>query len=241
MKTRTFLYLLGSYLLAGERLHAQQVPWDSTFRTERYYVEIEQHKAYPSRPGDIVFLGNSITYYINWNELLDNPAVKNRGISGDNTFGILERLEGIIGTRPAKIFIMIGINDLARNVPDSILVRNYERMILRLKSGTPSTLIYLQSLLPVNTGLKKAADHYDRIPNIIYVNNAMRELALKHEVTFIDLYPHFTNGDHQLKKEYTYDGIHLSIEGYRKWAAILKQGRYLDRTGKKRGKGFGDE
>ena len=37
----------------------------------------------PVTSKDIVFLGNSITDGGEWNELLANPRVKNRGISGD--------------------------------------------------------------------------------------------------------------------------------------------------------------
>jgi len=63
------------------------------------------------------------------------------------------------------------------------------------------------------------------------VNSGLKELASKYKITFVDLYPHFTDGDHRLKEEYTYDGIHLSMEGYRKWAEVLRQGEYLKRKG----------
>ena len=40
--------------------------------------------------------------------------------------------------------------------------------------------------------------------------------------TLVDIHPQFLDADNRLHKQYTYDGLHLSIEGYIKWAAILK-------------------
>jgi len=42
----------------------------------------------------------------------------------DTTFGALERLDSIVVRKPAKLLIMIGINDLSQNVPDSIIIKN---------------------------------------------------------------------------------------------------------------------
>ncbi|HVU56438.1 MAG TPA: hypothetical protein VHD83_15340 [Puia sp.] len=44
------------------------------------------------RRGGTIFLGNSITEYGDWQRLLHDARVINRGIAGDNTFGILDRL-----------------------------------------------------------------------------------------------------------------------------------------------------
>lgn len=67
----------------------------------------------PTSKKDIIFLGNSITNGGEWAELLGNPHVKNRGISGDRTDGVLDRLHVITKGKPAKIFLLIGINDLS--------------------------------------------------------------------------------------------------------------------------------
>ena len=70
----------------------------------------------PVRPSDIVFLGNSITDGCEWAELFDNRHVKNRGISGDRSGWMLERLDPIVKGRPKKLFLMIGTNDLAAGI-----------------------------------------------------------------------------------------------------------------------------
>mgnify|MGYP000061554644 CR=1 FL=1 len=65
---------------------------------------------------EIIFLGNSITDIGEWTEVWQDIHVKNRGISGDNTFGVLARLDEVVSSKPSKIFIMIGINDISKNI-----------------------------------------------------------------------------------------------------------------------------
>ncbi len=79
----------------------------------------------PDTRNEIVFLGNSITDGAEWYELLGNKRIRNRGISADVTEGILLRLDAITKLKPAKIFIMIGVNDIARNMT----IRRYHRQL----------------------------------------------------------------------------------------------------------------
>ncbi|MEM6964409.1 MAG: hypothetical protein AAF573_06560 [Bacteroidota bacterium] len=61
-------------------------------------------KKLPMPEDAIVMLGNSLTQSCEWSELLENPKIVNRGIAGDMTGGLLERLEEITRYRPTKIF-----------------------------------------------------------------------------------------------------------------------------------------
>ncbi|HKM18502.1 MAG TPA: GDSL-type esterase/lipase family protein, partial [Aliarcobacter sp.] len=61
----------------------------------------------------IVMIGDSITDGAEWYELLQNSEVQNRGIGGDTTNGVLDRLN-TINKSIKKAFIMIGINDIGR-------------------------------------------------------------------------------------------------------------------------------
>ncbi len=60
----------------------------------------------------VVMFGNSITEFGDWKRLFGDSGVVNRGIAGDNTFGMLDRLSEVIGRRPAKLFVEAGINDI---------------------------------------------------------------------------------------------------------------------------------
>ena len=104
-----------------------------------YYQRKSLFDILPDRPGEIVFLGNSITDGAEWTELFDNPNVINRGISGDITAGVLYRLDEVTRSKPEKIFLMIGVNDLARGVSPDSVVKNIRTIIGRIRkdSGAP--------------------------------------------------------------------------------------------------------
>ena len=102
---------------------------DSTTRPAVYYPMLEAFEYHSISEEDIVFLGNSITFWADWPVLLDDCNVKNRGIPGDNTYGLKERSYEVIQAKPAKVFIMIGINDLAKNIPDSVIFKNSQEII----------------------------------------------------------------------------------------------------------------
>ncbi|MFT4018802.1 MAG: GDSL-type esterase/lipase family protein, partial [Agriterribacter sp.] len=109
-------------------IQAQQ-SWDSTYRPEIYYPRVHLFKLLPASKKDIVFVGDSITFWGDWAEFTGNKKVKNRGIPGDTSFGLLERIADAVKHKPSAILIMIGINDLARGVPADILLSNYSRML----------------------------------------------------------------------------------------------------------------
>ena len=208
-------------------LFAQTATWDSTHRPNNFALQVEKFRSYPNASTDIIFLGNSITAGVDWMELTGNHNARNRGISGDITFGVLERLDEVIEGKPAKIFILIGINDISRNVPDSFILRNYQLMIDRIKAGSPATKIYFHTLMPVNNEFTQFKNHYNKDEHILYINSELKKLAAKEKITVIDLYPHFLNTDKKLEKKYTIDGLHLNSEGYKVWAKVLKDGKYL--------------
>jgi lysophospholipase L1-like esterase len=211
-----FLYGISSYGFTQDK------SWDSTFRPPSYPIKVDQFKSYPDSPTDIIFLGNSITAGTDWNELLGNTHVRNRGISGDITFGILERLDEVTAGKPAKVFILIGINDISRNVPDSVITGNYRLMIRRIKKASPTTKIYFHTLMPVNNTFP-ARNHFNKDEHILYINEQLKKIETEEKITLIDLYPHFLDAEKKLDKQYTMDGLHLNAAGYKVWASLLKQ------------------
>jgi len=61
---------------------------------------------------EIVMLGDSLTEWGNWHELVPEHRVINRGIAGDTSSGVLDRLQEVIERRPKVVFVMIGTNDI---------------------------------------------------------------------------------------------------------------------------------
>ncbi|HET7178651.1 MAG TPA: GDSL-type esterase/lipase family protein [Chryseosolibacter sp.] len=220
MKSKLFLTCLFILTLAGAN---GQAKWDSTYRPGLYSFEADLYRSYPHSEKDIMFLGNSITDRVDWNELLGRPDVHNRGISGDITFGVLQRLDEVIDGHPKTVFILIGINDISRNIPDSLILRNYYRIVDRIKKGSPRTKIYFQTLLPVNNEFSQFKNHYNKDEHILWLNEHIKALGKKEHIDVIDLHPHFMDKNGKLDSRYTEDGLHLNAEGYKVWAGILKK------------------
>lgn len=211
-------FLMAIYFTAS----SQEIKIDSTTRPGNFKLKTDQFKSFKNSPTDVIFLGNSITAGVDWNELLNLSQARNRGISGDVTFGILERLDEVIEGSPAKVFILIGINDVSRNIPDSLILSNYSQIVNRIKKASPRTKIFIQTLLPVNNTVLPFKNHYNKDEHIKAVNDGLKNLATKEHITCIDLHPHFLDTEGKLNKEYTIDGLHLNIKGYEVWADILK-------------------
>lgn len=218
--------LIVAFLLFTSPLFAQTITWDSVSRPEIYGPQLEQYRTFKRSSNDIVFLGNSITHWTNWNELLNISNAKNRGIPGDVTYGVIDRLGEALTGSPQKIFILIGINDVARNVPDAVILNNYQRIISGIKRISPRTKIYFQTMLPTNPTFKKLLNHYKN-DHVVAINAGLKQLGIKNNITIIDLYSAFVDDQGLLKKEYTYDGVHLTGAGYAIWASILRKGKCL--------------
>jgi len=219
IKISILVLLIFSFGLAN----SQTAKWDSTYRPGLYDFKVQLYQSYSQSKNEIIFLGNSITERVDWNELLGICNVQNRGISGDITFGVLQRLNEVTNEHPKKVFILIGINDVSRNIPDSVILANYYKIVERIKRASPETKIYFQTLLPVNNEFTQFKSHYNKDEHILWLNEQIKKLGKEERITVIDLYPHFLDDQKKLDKKYTLDGLHPNAEGYKVWAAILKK------------------
>ena len=170
---------------------------------------------------DIVMLGNSLTDGCEFHELLGNRHVKNRGIVGDIIQGLIDRIDPIVQGQPRKLFIMCGVNDISHDVSADSIARAMERLILIVKQGSPRTKIYLQSLLPFNNDVRewkllKGRDHI-----VVQANQLLEQVARRHGVTWINLYPLFADDQGRLRADLTNDGLHLMGKGYLIWRDAL--------------------
>lgn len=181
----------------------------------------------PVTSKDIIFLGNSITNGCEWSELFQTPHVKNRGISGDICMGVYDRLDPIVKGKPAKIFLLIGINNVSRGASADTIVSEIGMIIRKIKRESPKTKLYLQSILPVNDCYGMFEGHTSRWQVVKQINDLLQPLAQKEGATYIDLYTHFVDGDTgKMNPQYTNDGVHLLGRGYLLWRDIVKP--YVD-------------
>lgn len=188
-----------------------------------YYQRATLFEELPVTSKDIIFLGNSITNGGEWGELLNNKHVKNRGISGDVCMGVYDRLGAILTGKPAKIFLLIGINDVKLGTPEDTIVYRIGMISSKIKRESPKTKLYLQSVLPVTDHYKMFGGHTAHWQEIKEMNDGIKSLADKENLTYVDLYSSFV--DEQTGKmniDYTNDGLHLLGKGYMKWVEIVK-------------------
>ena len=182
-------------------MHAQEQK-HSTF----YYQRATLFEVLPTSKSDIIFLGNSITNGGEWAELLRNPHAKNRGISGDTTQGVLDRLSTITKGKPSKIFLLIGTNDLSRGKSMDEIAKNVEKIVER-----------------VNPKFNKFLGHMNRQKDIAVLNAKIKAVAARHGVKYIDVYKSLViPSTDVMNPEYTNDGLHLLGKGYLKWVEVLK-------------------
>lgn len=190
--------------------------------SDYYYQRKELFEQLPNTENEIIFLGNSLTEACEWSELFQDSRMKNRGISGDITDGILYRLKEVTDSKPLKIFVMIGINDIAKNIPTTQILYNYEKIIKSIKNASPKTEVYVQSVLPVNNDFKGLRNYTSKTAQIMDLNKDLVALAQINNVKFVDLFSVFKDFSNKLDKKYTVDGVHLNARGYLLWKETLE-------------------
>ena len=170
---------------------------------------VSAFEAFPLVPDDIVFLGDSITEGGPWDELFPDLRMRNRGVGGDTSEGVLKRLQQVTRAEPAKVFLLIGTNDLYRGASDDEIVANITEILDRLKEETPDTEVYLQSVLP------RGPNYRARIEAL---NTRLAEVALEHGSAWVDLYPAFLDPETGgIRAELSNDELHLLGPGYALW------------------------
>uniref|UniRef100_UPI00359FB244 GDSL-type esterase/lipase family protein n=1 Tax=Prevotella heparinolytica TaxID=28113 RepID=UPI00359FB244 len=146
----------------------------------------------------------------------DNPLIVNRGTSGAVSDEMLANLENVIAGRPAKIFLMIGTNDLGTEKPDNPehIIRNVRHFVKRCKIESPTTKLYIQSILPSNVGVRTLEIQRQ-------TNKLLKELCQQEKLTYIDLWEDLKgipNGEN-----YSLDRLHLTATGYRIWCKKIAE------------------
>jgi lysophospholipase L1-like esterase len=188
---------------------------------------IAKFEAEPVVTDRVIFLGNSITQGGDWAKLTGDSTVINRGIGADITFGLRARLADVTRRKPSKLFVLIGINDISKDIPDAVIAAQYRALIDSVKSQSPQTRIFVQSILPLNPTVKNFPQHYDKQERVVAVNRLIRQMARATGAQYIDLWPIFVDAHGRLDASLTGDGLHLNAQGYERWVRYLKQRRYL--------------
>lgn len=199
------------------------------YAKEHYQKRVATFGSEPVQKRRIIFLGNSIVEFGDWKKLLNDSTIVNRGIAGDNTFGVLDRLQEVIALEPEKLFIEIGINDISQNIPSSLIVRNIITIVERVNAKLPGTKIYVHSILPTNDNVKdEYPDAFGKNDQSHIINQQLKAAAVVKGFTYIELSNELKDKAGKLNEKYAQpDGIHLTDLGYQVWALLLKAKKYV--------------
>jgi lysophospholipase L1-like esterase len=168
---------------------------------------------------DNIMLGNSLTAYAEWAELMANPGFKNRGIPGEIIEGISKRLPEILSSQPSKVFLMIGINDLMYHDADWVLEK-YGILLEDIHPKIGITDLIIQEILPVNSKVNSLTTNNSEIKK---VNAGLQKLAETYNLNFLPLFDRFINAEGLLNPSFTSDGVHLNAAAYEVWKAAIQE------------------
>jgi lysophospholipase L1-like esterase len=192
----------------GTDLSPQKIDWhDQAYIFDRSHIS-----------ADNVMIGDSITERGKWPDIFSTLFVVNRGVQGDTTGGVLERLNGIAKVKAKRIFIMIGFNDFDQGVDPDRVFANYKTIINTLSAD--GIEVFVQSTLYCNSSIYKGNGVTINM-NITFLNERLKTLTSR-SVHFVDINTALSQGS-ELNPKYTVDGVHINGDGYFLWGQQLSK------------------
>lgn len=165
------------------------------------------------RPRRIVFLGDSITASGDWASWFPDADTVNRGISGNKTADVLERIDDVIAAAPDDISLLIGTNDFGHHLSVEHVVRNIQQLLVELRRTLPGTRLLLQSIMP------RGAEFAEQVQE---ANIHLWQFAPTVHAQYLDVWPALVGEDGGIRPEYSDDRLHLTAPGYEAWLAELR-------------------
>ena len=194
--------------------------------SDYYKHRVSVFRSLPATKEKIIMLGNSLNNNAPWEELFPMGYVINRGISGDIIDGVHQRIDEFVKEWPAKIFLLTGTNDLINN-PDVTVTEvwdHYESMLNDIQKLFPATMVYVQSILPLNPKSKFYPGFNEKAAEINKLLSAGQE---RYNYFYLDIASLLSDENGDLRENCTTDGIHLSALGYYIWAGELAKGNRM--------------
>lgn len=167
----------------------------------------------------LIFIGDSLTEFYDWEARFPEYEVLNLGISGERTEELLERMPRERSKLSAAdfVFIMTGINNIA--MEDFNILGPYSRIVEMAKKELETSTVVVQSVLPVFL-------YWIDNRLIRSLNTSLKDLCSRYNVEYLDIYSSFVNsGDKVNRLLLLEDGIHISDKGYEVWSNVVE--RYL--------------
>ena len=165
-----------------------------------------------------IFLGNSITEGFDLKTYFPDQHTVNRGIVSDHIDGVIKRLDVCLGdVENAKLFILLGINDIGAKRSEKEIKYLYREMIKQISDNYDYD-VYIHSILPTSPRWKNCPPQMIRD-----INTYIEKLAKRNGMTYVNIYPFFKDrGSDYANNDLFKDGLHPNENGYRIWANHLR-------------------
>lgn len=193
----------------------------------------EQTRVTSSYFDDAVFIGDSLTVGIKHYDVMSNTTVfAATGIGLENIFtkqaikqdGQTLTILDALAQHPAKkVYVMLGANSLMSNY--DYLIEQYGRLVDEvLKRTGDDTIVYVQSVLPINESLfhVKYAPNKTTNADIDRFNKMLCTMAAEKGVYYLDVASAFKDADNAMPESNTPDGMHIISSQYIVWFDYLK-------------------
>ena len=174
-----------------------------------YNAKLEQYARenaeYDDYEVDVAFIGDSLTDGYDLSTYYPQYVTANRGIGGDTTYGLQERLQvSLYDLKPKVVVMLIGANNM------DTMLQNYESILQDLRQNLPDSKIVLLSLTAMG------GEHWGRKNQLAAYNNvSIKLLAERYEYEFVDLYSVLYDVSiGEVYEGYTTDGGHFTPLGY---------------------------
>ena len=164
----------------------------------------EENARYADYEVDVAFLGDSLTDGYDLNAYYPQYKTANRGIGGETTHGLLDRMKvSVYDLKPKVAVLLIGGNNL------DTMLEDYEALLQGIRENLPQTKVVLVSLTSMG------GDWARKNQRAAYNNAIIKRHAEKYGFAFVDLFtPLLDEQSGEIRATYTVDGAHLTPLGY---------------------------
>lgn len=183
---------------------------------------------------DIVFFGDSLTWYMPLKKAMLTDSFVNRGIPGDCAHFMTKRfVADVVQLQPKRVVILCGINDIINNfmhekpyqtvMPDECINMVFDDICTMAEiAKTAQIEVFIGSILPIFNPMGKMLDNMMANNNIMRLNQKIASLCLAESYHYIDYHRHFYDEKTGfLNMTLSIDGVHLKKQGYKKFFEIL--------------------
>jgi len=200
------LLMLSGLILIGSRIFAEKPPVMKEVQRWSEEVPVPENI-------HIAMLGNSLTAYADWNELLGRNDVQNFGVADFSVKQLSWLLDKwVIPSKPGICFINGGQEDIMLGVPLERMAEDYSMILDSLQHN---------GIKPVVQSTLMRWEDEEGNRQTERINQLLTAICRERNIDFINLNT-VLSGKNGLKPQYTTDGMHLNSKGYELWAIILK-------------------